>query len=112
MIYSLLGAITIDWSVEWLGIIASLFILVSFLFTKQLITRLINMVGCLAFVIYATVFIQSFSTAFMNGALFVVHIIFIVKDYLARKKSKASVAEPVQDEVATEQSVETDSKSE
>ena len=88
MIYSLLGAITIDWSVEWLGIIASLFILVSFLFTKQLITRLINMVGCLAFVIYATVFIQSFSTAFMNGALFIVHIIFIVKDYLARKKSK------------------------
>ena len=88
MIYTLLGDFTIDWSVEWLGIIASAFILVSFLFSKQLITRIINMVGCLAFVIYATVFIQSFSTAFMNGALFIVHIVFIVKDYVARKKSK------------------------
>ena len=98
--FNLLAAITIDWSVEWLGIIASAFILVSFLFTKQLITRLINMVGCLAFVVYATVFIQSFSTAFMNGALFVVHIIFIVKDYLARKKSKSN---PVEDDLAADQ---------
>ena len=88
MIYTLLGDFTIDWSVEWLGIVASAFILVSFLFSKQLITRIINMVGCLAFVIYATVFIQSFSTAFMNGALFVVHVVFIVKDYVVRKKSK------------------------
>ncbi|MCH5152546.1 MAG: hypothetical protein J1F68_01105 [Clostridiales bacterium] len=88
MIYTLLAEFTIDWSVEWLGIIASAFILISFLFTKQVITRLINMVGCLAFVIYATVFIQSFSTAFMNGALFIVHIIFLVKDFLARQKNK------------------------
>lgn len=98
--FNLLAAITIDWSVEWLGIIASAFILVSFLFTKQLITRLINMVGCLAFVVYATVFIQSFSTAFMNGALFVVHIIFIVKDYIARKKSKSH---PVEEDLAADQ---------
>lgn len=88
---TLLSSITIDWSVEWLGIIASAIILVSFLFSKQLVTRLINMVGCVAFVIYALVYIQSFSTAFMNGALFVVHIIFIVKDYLARKKNKDTV---------------------
>ena len=92
MIYTLLGDFTIDWSVEWLGIIASAFILVSFLFSKQLITRIINMVGCLAFVIYATVFIQSFSTAFMNGALFIVHIVFIVKDYVSRKKAKQNDA--------------------
>ena len=92
MIYTLLGDFTIDWSVEWLGIIASAFILVSFLFSKQLITRIINMVGCLAFVIYATVFIQSFSTAFMNGALFIVHIVFIVKDYVSRKKTKQNDA--------------------
>ena len=91
MLNSLLGAITIDWSVEWLGIVASAFILVSFLFTKQIIIRVINMVGCLAFVIYATVFINSFSTAFMNGALFIVHIVFLVKDYVARKKSQQAV---------------------
>ena len=92
MIYSLLADFTIDWSIEWLGIVASAFILVSFLFSKQLITRLINMVGCIAFVIYAIVYIKSFSTAFMNGALFIVHIVFIVKDYVARKKSKSNEA--------------------
>ena len=90
MIYSLLGEITIDWSSEWLGIVASVIILVSFLFTKQTITRLINMAGCLAFVVYALFLmpVRSYSTAFMNGALFVVHIIYLVKDFLARKKNK------------------------
>lgn len=97
---TLLGSITIDWSVEWLGIIASAIILVSFLFSKQLVTRLINMVGCVAFVIYALVYIQSFSTAFMNGALFIVHIIFIVKDYLARKKNKDIVVNAEQSKSA------------
>lgn len=71
---------------EWLGIVASAFILVSFLFSKQLITRLINMVGCVIFVVYGLL-LPTYSTAFMNGALFIVHIVFIVKDYLARKKN-------------------------
>ena len=97
MITSLMGAITIDWSVEWLGIVASAFILISFLFSKQVITRLINMVGCVAFVIYATVFIKAFSTAFMNGALFVVHVVFLVKDYVAKKRNQKT------DSVAAEQ---------
>ena len=98
---SLLADFTIDWSVEWLGIVASAFILVSFLFTKQTITRLINMAGCLAFVIYATVYIKAFSTAFMNGALFIVHIVFLVKDYVARKKNKqAAVADVEQGDAA------------
>ena len=70
---------------EWLGIVASAFILISFLFTKQTITRLINMVGCIVFVIYGLL-LPTYSTAFMNGALFIVHVVYLVKDYLARKK--------------------------
>ena len=73
---------------EWLGIVASAFILVSFLFTKQTITRLINMIGCVVFVVYGLL-LPTYSTAFMNGALFIVHIVYLVKDYLARKKSQA-----------------------
>ena len=111
MMNSLLGAITIDWSVEWLGIIASAFILVSFLFTKQIIIRVINMVGCLAFVIYATVFIQSFSTAFMNGALFIVHIVYLVKDYLARKKIKNADAVNLEQQQTTQQNSSNNDKS-
>ena len=111
MINSLLGEFTINWSTEWLGIVASAFILVSFLFSKQLITRLINMVGCLAFVIYATVFIQSFSTAFMNGALFIVHIVFIVKDYVARKK-KANQTKTEDEQATADSAVDENTKQE
>ena len=80
---------------EWLGIIASAFILVSFLFTKQLVIRIINMVGCVIFVVYGLL-LPTYSTAFMNGALFIVHVVYIVKDYLARKKSKQDNAESVE----------------
>ena len=92
MVYSLLSAVTIDWSKEWLGIIASAFILISFLFTKQTITRIINMIGCVVFVVYGLL-LPTYSTAFMNGALFIVHIVYLVKDYLFRKKGKNEVNE-------------------
>ncbi len=77
---------------EWLGIVASAFVLVSFLFSKQTITRIINICGCVAFVIYG-ILLPAYSTAFMNGALIIVHIVFLVKDYLARKKAKANAAQ-------------------
>ena len=79
---------------EWLGIIASAFVLVSFLFSKQTITRLINICGCIAFVIYG-ILLPAYSTAFMNAALIVVHVVFLVKDYLARKKAKRSQSDTV-----------------
>ena len=82
---------------EWLGIIASAFVLVSFLFSKQTITRLINICGCVAFVIYG-ILLPAYSTAFMNAALIVVHIVFLVKDYLAKKKAKQQEALPVSGE--------------
>lgn len=87
MINSLLGSAFLDiLKNEWLGIVASAFILVSFLFTKQTITRIINMIGCVVFVVYGLL-LPTYSTAFMNGALFIVHIVYLIKDYLARKKN-------------------------
>ena len=92
---------------EWLGIVASAFILVSFLFTKQTITRIINMVGCVVFVIYGLL-LPTYSTAFMNGALFIVHIVYLVKDFKSRKNNKsADVAN--KDETPVDESVETNS---
>ena len=94
MINTLIGSAFLDiLKNEWLGIVASAFILVSFLFTKQTLIRIINMVGCILFVIYALFLLEvpSYATAFMNGALFIVHIVYLVKDYLARKKNKDTV---------------------
>ena len=73
---------------EWLGLLASAFILVSFLTTNQTRTRLINMVGCVIFVVYGFL-LPAYSTAFMNGALFVVHVVYLTKDYLKAKKAKS-----------------------
>lgn len=73
---------------EWLGLIASAFILVSFLTTNQTKTRLINMVGCVAFVVYGFL-IKAYSTSIMNAALFIVHIVYLTKDYMKSKKDKA-----------------------
>ena len=72
---------------EWLGLLASAFILVSFLTTNQTRTRLINMVGCVIFVVYGFL-LPAYSTAFMNGALFIVHVVYLTKDFLKAKKAK------------------------
>ena len=72
---------------EWLGLLASAFILVSFLTQNQTKTRIINMVGCVVFVVYGFL-LPAYSTAFMNGALFIVHIVYLTKDYLKAKKAK------------------------
>lgn len=47
------------------------------------------MVGCVIFVIYGFL-LPTYSTAFMNGALFIVHVVYLVKDYLARKKKNSA----------------------
>ena len=76
---------------EWLGIVASAIVLISFLTSNQIKTRLINMAGCIAFVVYGLI-LPAYSTAFMNGALLVVHVVFLVKYFLNRKKEKSGKA--------------------
>ena len=73
---------------EWLGIVASVFILVSFLTTNQIKTRIINFVGCVVFVVYGFL-LPAYSTAFMNLAMIVVHIVFLTKYFVKRKREKA-----------------------
>ena len=72
---------------EWLGIIASAIVLVSFLTSKQIKTRIINLVGCIVFIIYGLL-LPAYSTAFMNLAMLVVHIVFLTKHFVKRRKEK------------------------
>ena len=86
MYLSLLGVSIIEiLKNEWLGIIASAIILISFLTTNQIKTRIINMVGCVVFVIYGFL-LPTYSTAFMNLAMFVVHIVFLTKHFINKRK--------------------------
>jgi len=87
--------LSMDWGnwKEWIGLIASFFVLISFLFNKILIVRLFSITGCVFFVTYAW-FIDSLSVFVMNSALVCVHLFFLGKYYYDyRKKKKAAVSE-------------------
>ena len=93
MLNTLLGGAFLDiLKNEWLGIVASAFVLISFLTSNQIRTRIINLVGCVVFVIYGLI-LPAYSTAFMNAALIIVHIIYLTKDFKARKKQKSEMNE-------------------
>ena len=88
MILSMLGATFLEiLKNEWLGIVASAFVLVSFLTSNQIKTRIINSVGCLIFVIYGLI-LPAYSTAFMNAALLIVHAVALTKYFMKKRKDK------------------------
>lgn len=88
MLTSLLGTTFMQFlQNEWLGLVASAIVLISFLTSNQIKTRIINMVGCIAFVIYGLL-LPAYSTAIMNFALVIVHVVFLTKHFIKRRKAK------------------------
>lgn len=75
-----------DW-IELIGILGSVFVLISFLMKDILVIRIINIVGSVIFIVYGII-IGAMATWFVNAALIVVHIIYIIKE-LKNKKNKA-----------------------
>ena len=63
---------------EILGTIASVIVLMSFLMKGEKKIRLINILGALMFVVYG-ILIKSFSVAFLNGVLILIHIYYLKK---------------------------------
>ena len=89
---SLLGAFAEFMQDEWLGLVASAFVLLSFIMSNQIKIRIINMVGCVAWVIYG--FLRpSYSAAIMNGAVFIVHIVYLTKYFLNKRKEHSAESE-------------------
>lgn len=70
-------------SIEVIGTIASIIVLLSFVVTDEARIRIINIYGAALFVIYG-VFINAFSVWFLNGILILVH-----GWHLLRKKAVA-----------------------
>lgn len=93
MILSQIGFALSDTAVYWIkegiGILASVFVLVSFLFSNERKTRIINIVGAVIFVVYGII-LPAYATSVMNGALIVVHIVKLTKDSLSKKKNADS----------------------
>lgn len=82
---------------EWIGLVASAIILVSFLTSNQIKTRIINSVGCVVFVVYG-ILLPSYSTAFMNSAMLIVHAVFLTKYIINKRKQKKEETEKEEDE--------------
>lgn len=72
-------------SVEFIGIAAGIIVLLSFLFKQIKIIRIVNIVGAILFVIYGLL-LPTYSTAFVNFALIIVHIVYLIRDELKKKK--------------------------
>lgn len=81
--------------IEVIGVVASLMVLASFLMKDILVVRLVNIVGAIIFIVYG-ILIGAFATWFVNAALIVVHVIYIIKD-LKEKKQKVATAEPAEE---------------
>ena len=95
MFLSLLGTSFVEiLQNEWLGLIASVIVLISFLMSNQIKTRIINMVGCVVFVVYGLL-LPAYSTAFMNMAMIVVHIVFLARHFIKRRKQNLENKEEV-----------------
>jgi len=66
------------WWYELIGIVATLFIIASFL-TKNLVkVRIVNLIGSVIFVVYG-ILIHSWSTAILNVIMIVVHLVYLLR---------------------------------
>ncbi|MGM9988093.1 MAG: hypothetical protein ACI35O_12820 [Bacillaceae bacterium] len=64
--------------VELLGILAGVFVLISFVLTGERRIRMVNIIGCTLFVIYGLM-IGALSIWILNGILVFVHIGYLIK---------------------------------
>ena len=78
---------------EWVGIIATAFVLLSFLQKSEFNIRRINMVGCVLFVVYG-ILIGSISVWVLNGICFFVHIYKLYKLWKADSAVKEKKQKP------------------
>lgn len=58
---------------EFIGLLASTMVLISFVMSGEKKIRIVNILGAILFVVYG-VLIGAFSVWFMNGTLLLVHI--------------------------------------
>lgn len=63
---------------EIIGIIATLFVLLSFMMKEAKAIRCINIIGAILFVAYGLM-IGAFSTWLLNAVLIVIHAIYLIK---------------------------------
>lgn len=70
--------------VEIIGIIATLFVLLSFLFKEAKQIRIINIIGAALFVVYGAL-LGAVSVWLLNGVLILVHSLYLMGGIINKK---------------------------
>jgi len=73
-------------AVEWVGIIASVFVLISFMMRDIRVIRIIGIIACIVFVAYGLL-IDAVSIWLLNGILIFIHLFYLIA---AARKGKSS----------------------
>ena len=69
-------SINADWSIEWVGIFATLITIFSFSLKYQLTFRQVNLFACIIWILYAFL-IDSFAMLITNFIIFLTHIYYL-----------------------------------
>lgn len=64
--------------IELLGTLASVVVLISFTQNKEINIRLINIIGCIMFIVYG-ILIKAWSVALLDGSLLILHIYKLIR---------------------------------
>lgn len=70
---------------EIIGICATVFVLISFLMKDIKWVRIINIIGAVLFVVYGAL-IGALSTWLLNALLVIIHIAYLVRDEIKKRK--------------------------
>lgn len=72
---------------EIIGILAGVLVLVSFFFKKERVIRMVNMVGCLLFIIYGALNDPILPPVIgFNSVLLLVHIVYLTLGFIKKEK--------------------------
>ena len=63
---------------EIIGFTGSLFVILSYIFKDMTKLRIVNMIGCVVWIIYGLL-IHSYSTIFTNLVIMIIHIVNMVR---------------------------------
>lgn len=83
--------------IEVIGVLASILVLVSFLMKNIIVIRLVNTFGSIVFIVYG-ILIGAFAIWFVNAALIVVHVIYIIGDVRVKNKKVQVLSEDKKEE--------------
>jgi len=82
--------------VEIIGVVATAFVLLSFLFKQTVVIRLVNCAGAAVFIVYGAL-LHAWAVLGMNAAVIIVHIVYLLHTYRKQKREAAETTRREQD---------------